>query len=383
MRTKSIKEGSGKRTVWGIVFPLLAAFGIGCGSAFAQTELDARMTPEELALSQEQMADMVKTLGGETDMAPATLEALKQAGLWTEADTESVAPAAPYSAGQLAAIAAIRALGTVPQFTKAGPNDLTDEAFFDQSIENRRDAEGVPNAALVLRRFAGHLLKKYDADGDGQLQESEWKTMPGAPQAIDMNGDLVLEEYEILYYLARYAKGRTIAHPIPRPTRRFGRAIFKTDAPIMIHPLSAPIRATTLENEEELRRIAREKPSDMSVDEFQEIVDETDKEAGTEESSELFGLLMKEMDASPAREYAASAAELQGVPRWFLLRDVNGDGQLSLREFAPTLSLDSTAFFGRLDVDRDGLVTPDEVKDFLAHGLRPKERPGEAAEITE
>ena len=381
MKIKSIKKLAGQ-TVAGFVF-FLTPWPAGIPFLAAQTDLVPRMTPEEQAISQEQMADLVTNLGAPA-MAPATIEALKQAGLWTEADTDAgaVAPAAPYSAAQLAAIAAIRALGTVPQFTEAVPAEgeaNPDDAFYDESIENRRNAEGVPNTALVLRRFAHHLLEIYDTDQDGLLQEAEWKAMPGSPQGIDMNGDFVLEEHEILYYLARYAKGRTVAHPIPRPKRSAARAIFKTDAPVMIRPLSAPLRATTPEDEEETQRIAREKPSDLSEEEFRAMIDQTDKEAGTEESSELFGLLMKELNESPQREFAASESQTAGVPPWFLLRDVNGDGQLSLREFAPNLSLDATAFFGRLDADSDGLVTPDELKDFLAHGLKPKDRSGDTA----
>ena len=94
---------------------------------------------------------------------------------------------------------------------------------------------------------------------------------------------------------------------------------------------------------------------------------------------ELFGILTQENGASAAavREFAPSANETAGIPRWFLARDANGDGQLTLREFSPSLSLESTAFFGRLDADGDGLITPDEVREYLAKGPRPKEKAAE------
>ena len=40
--------------------------------------------------------------------------------------------------------------------------------------------------------------------------------MPGKPQAYDLNGDLVLENHELLYHLAAYAKDRTISTRFPR-----------------------------------------------------------------------------------------------------------------------------------------------------------------------
>ena len=98
------------------------------------------------------------------------------------------------------------------------------------------------------------------------------------------------------------------------------------------------------------------------------MVDESDAVVGTEGNSELFDLLLDEMDESKTREFSAPREDLEGMPLWFLARDLNGDGQLSLNEFAPKLSLKATAFFGQLDADADGLVTPEEVRAFLNSG---------------
>ena len=53
---------------------------------------------------------------------------------------------------------------------------------------------------------------------------------------------------------------------------------------------------------------------------------------------------------------------MMDVPIWFLARDVNGDGQLTLLEFSPNLSPATIAQFGKLDSDADGLITADEVR---------------------
>ena len=80
------------------------------------------------------------------------------------------------------------------------------------------------------------------------------------------------------------------------------------------------------------------------------------------EDEELLDVLLSDMDESTFREYAAAPEELIGTPVWFLARDVNGDGQLSLREFAPNLTAAGVAQFGKLDLNADGLITAEEVK---------------------
>ena len=49
-----------------------------------------------------------------------------------------------------------------------------------------------------------------------------------------------------------------------------------------------------------------------------------------------------------------------GLPGWFAERDRNGDGQLSLAEYAPSGSRETVASFTRLDANRDGLLTGEE-----------------------
>ena len=263
----------------------------------------------------------------------------------------------------------------VPKLPEDYPEDAVGDTF-DPITLNRRDAEGIPNASLVIRRYVDHILKKYDTNRDGKLQREEWAAMPGRPQSFDLNGDFVLEDYEILYNLAAYAKGRTVTHPVPPRRLNAAQTALKTDGPILIHPISAPIRKAAVD-EEELD--PAQKPADISPDEFALIVADADQGAGTETEPELFGVITRENGATAAavREFAPSANETAGIPRWFLARDANGDGQLTLREFSPSLSLESTAFFGRLDADGDGLITPDEVREYLAKGPRPKEKAAE------
>lgn len=270
---------------------------------------------------------------------------------------------------QLAKLKALQRKGDVPEFSANGQkySAESEDEFYDRSIQNRRDDEAYPVTSLTLRRYADYIVQKYDYNKDGVLQESEWKKMGGTPQAMDTNGDFVLEDFEILYYLARFSSGRTIFHPtqpIP-PERR--HMVQLTDRSALIRPLSGPLRT---ESADEAAQKEKEKElADLTEEQLAAMVEESDEEIGVENDPELFGLLVEEMDESKQREYAVPIDQLKGMPVWFLARDINGDGQLSLREFAPGLTLDATAFFGRLDADSDGFLTPDEVRKYMNNGL--------------
>ena len=93
---------------------------------------------------------------------------------------------------------------------------------------------------------------------------------------------------------------------------------------------------------------------------------------GENAEKELLEILLKEDDNTQVREFTVPPEQLKGMPRWFILRDLNGDGQLTLREFAPFLSLEGVAFFGRLDLNGDGFITPDEFREFQKRiGVKP------------
>jgi hypothetical protein len=45
------------------------------------------------------------------------------------------------------------------------------------------------------------------------------------------------------------------------------------------------------------------------------------------------------------------------LPEWFLERDADGDGQLTLAEFAPQATAAQVAQFRQMDLNQDGVVT--------------------------
>lgn len=60
-----------------------------------------------------------------------------------------------------------------------------------------------------------------------------------------------------------------------------------------------------------------------------------------------------------------------GVPPWFIERDTDGDGQLTLSEFSPKLHKAEVDDFNRHDLNRDGILT---VQEYLRASKDPKNK---------
>ncbi len=255
--------------------------------------------------------------------------------------------------------------GTVPKFNADGEKRYSPESeneYYSQAMARRDDAL-VPTAPLALRFYGRYLIGKYDADSNGTLERVEWEDKLIGAQAIDLNGDWTLTDQEVLFYLARYASGRTIHNPAPkRPTYVANRVVLDEENETRIRPASARLRRETADAAAETDKENANALAEMSDEEVIAMFVEENKALEDVEDQELLGVLLTEIDSATRREYAAPPEALKNVPVWFLARDVNGDGQLTLREFAPTLSTPAVAYFGKLDKNSDGFVVPDEAR---------------------
>jgi hypothetical protein len=64
-----------------------------------------------------------------------------------------------------------------------------------------------------------------------------------------------------------------------------------------------------------------------------------------------------------------------GLPEWFTRRDGDGDGQISLSEFAPNPTQADLEEFARYDKNGDGFITVRECLDALRPARPPAKRP--------
>jgi hypothetical protein len=74
----------------------------------------------------------------------------------------------------------------------------------------------------------------------------------------------------------------------------------------------------------------------------------------------------------------------RGLPAWFVLRDADGDGQLTMAEFAPKATQSLLDEFARYDRNGDGLATAEECaqgpKRLRAEGAMEEQSEDESAE---
>ncbi len=73
----------------------------------------------------------------------------------------------------------------------------------------------------------------------------------------------------------------------------------------------------------------------------------------------------------------------RGLPDWFMERDTDGDGQLTINEFAPDGSAAQRRLFAEYDQNGDGVITPEEVLRYLKKSSENAKPSTEAKSSTE
>lgn len=161
-------------------------------------------------------------------------------------------------------------------------------------------SSGGDELAERYRRYARELIKKYDKNGNGQLERDEWKAMSGNPENADRNHDGVITVDELTARLIEMGRSGSSGGGSSR---------------------SGPPGSG----------------------------------GSRERSTSAAGA------AKPALRFRTAAERLpEGLPDWFAPKDADGDGQVAMAEYATTWSDRTVAEFARYDLDHDGFITPSE-----------------------
>lgn len=203
-----------------------------------------------------------------------------------------------------------------------------------------------PSAVSVkIIRYAQRIIDRYDRDGDGQLQTSEWQAMRGSPERADRDGDGVIQRDELVLYMAEYGRERRIRLLPPQPGDL-------AELPPLLHPATAGAW--------------EEKP----VEEAAETPERSDGPAGADAEAARARGAQQDICRRDTKFYVP-ASRVAGAPAVFLNRDRDGDGQLTLSEFAPQEDRASLDEFARCDRNGDGMVT---LREYLGRTGSPSQK---------
>ena len=192
-------------------------------------------------------------------------------------------------------------------------------------------AESEEEPPPKVRRYAERLLREYDTNVDGKLQPSEWRAMAGKPELADLDRDQEITAEELVRRVFDYGKDRRIH-------------------------LAYPVIGWSKSNYQKDKQGAEPEPGELADDKPPKSTaqEESSREAAAEHMAEA------EAQRREGRFYVPAKRLPAGLPSWFLLRDADGDGQLTQAEFAPKATPADLEQFAKYDLNGDGLITPKE-----------------------
>lgn len=213
-----------------------------------------------------------------------------------------------------------------------------------------------------ILRYSERLLKKFDANEDGVLDRAELEKMPGQTQQIDADRDGMLALPELSRYIARYGRAHRLHLLAALSQPGASEAAPET-------PLFQPTAAKgALQSAPET--ILPDDVASMSEEEGEEAEEEEEvsPDGMPPEPNKLYpsgvqGKSLKKL-RSMRKFYVSPRTQATTAPDWFRLRDLDGDGQLTLAEYAPHATQTELLEFARYDLDRDGLLTLKELARF-------------------
>jgi Ca2+-binding EF-hand superfamily protein len=167
-------------------------------------------------------------------------------------------------------------------------------------------------------RYAEHLVRKYDKDGDGQLKDAEINALPESLRVSDFDRNGVITADEFARRILAYGRRRSLRIATLSSPNLLALPAAGGD-PAVSAPASDAGARPTPGNETSIEQQRRQK-----------------------------------------RFFVPLERLPSGVPRWFLDGDADGDGQVTLAELSAGGSSEATSQFSVYDANGDGVITAAE-----------------------
>jgi hypothetical protein len=262
-------------------------------------------------------------------------------------------------------------------------------------IWNPSEREKTTGTAAKYLRQAQRIIRKFDRDGSETLKKDEWSAMPVELAKIKGARDGVITVEELAAYLMQYAN----QHPLKNDDTAWQRMpqppadLFQPVTPARLPGNGPPkgINAPPGDNEtppdtapptDAPPPTDEKQPGDTPhVNQSESSSEPSSKnepsqdepQTATPEETTTGAPTPKAARGKNTKKFYVSPATLpSNLPDWFKQLDANGDGQLTLSEYARDGSAAQRQQFKRYDLNGDGVLTPEEATNAGAKSTEKK-----------
>jgi hypothetical protein len=221
--------------------------------------------------------------------------------------------------------------------------------------QGRRRPE--PPAGKIIR-YAEHLIRQHDTNGNGVLDEQEWRGVGGNPLEADLNQDGTITPEELIQRIVVYGRHRSLRLVRPSSAIAAGAAPAEMapvgeEAPSQpraeVDPMSEP--GASAEDDSSSNGAAAAEDGSLLAGRERESSNGADQRRLERQ---------REQDRRSRKFFIPRERLPAGIASWFIDRDADGDGQITMREFSGKWSSEVAAEFSSYDRNRDGVITAAE-----------------------
>jgi Ca2+-binding EF-hand superfamily protein len=187
--------------------------------------------------------------------------------------------------------------------------------------------------------FANSMMQRYDKDGSGVLEKSEWASFRTDPSPGDTNKDGKLTKDELTKWMSS----------------RFGQSRGGGDSARGSNDRGSAGRGGSSQGGG--RGSSGRGSSDRG----------SSDRGGSQRGSRGGD---SNSDTAESYRFKTLGERLpEGLPEWFKSNDGNGDGQIMMSEYAKNWNAKMLDSFDKFDFNADGVITPEECLDAIDEGV--------------